>query len=86
MKKSKEVRKIEFWPPTANRPYSRAARLCRNVDAARVGYDVYDDDVLAEMDEYDTQDPREQFFSEFKKSHRGEPCAADRQAHKLAAV
>ena len=86
MKKSKEVRNIEFRQPKGNRPHSPAARSCRNADADRVEYQVYGDDVLAEMDEYRTGDLREAFFCEFKKSHRGEPCAADRYMHTLAAV
>ena len=86
MKKSKEVRNIEFRQPKGNRPHSPAARSCRNANADRVEYQVYGDDVLAEMDEYRTGDLREAFFCEFKKSHRGEPCAADRYMHTLAAV
>ena len=86
MKKSKEVRRVEFRQVKPNRARSPEGRACRNADAERDTWQVYDDDTLAEMDEFDDEYLAEAFFAEFRKAHGGEPCATERYRKALAAA
>ena len=84
MKKSKEVRHVEFRQVKANRARSPASRACRNVDGARDMWQVYDDDTLAEMDAFDDERLEQELFAEFRKASDGEPCATERYRRTLA--
>ena len=86
MKKSKEVRRVEFRQVKPHRARSPEGRACRNADAERDTWQVYDDDTLAEMDDFDDEHLAEAFFAEFRKAHGGEPCATERYRKALAAA
>ena len=86
MKKSKEVRRVEFRQVKPHRARSPEGRACTNADAERDTWQVYDDDTLAEMDDFDDEHLAEAFFAEFRKAHGGEPCATERYRKALAAA
>lgn len=86
MKKSKEVRHVEFRQVKPNRARSPEGRACRNADGERDTWQVYDDDTLAEMDAFDDERLAQEFFAELRCASGGEPCATERYRRTLAAV